>query len=52
LPLLSVALRSVHPAERSLALGALAKVAHRQAPLAELLRDRFPELRVGTLVSE
>jgi len=52
LPLLSVALRSVHPAERSLALGTLAKVAHRQAPLAELLRDRFPELRVGTLVSE
>jgi hypothetical protein len=52
LPLLRVVLKSVHAAERNLALGALVKLAHGRAELGRLLQQGLPELHFGAQVSE
>ena len=52
LPLLRVTLKSVHPAERTLTLSALVKVAHQRDSVRELLRAGFPELNIAAQVSE
>lgn len=52
LPLLRVTLKSVHPAERTLSLSTLVKIAHQRESLREVLRAGFPELEIGAQVSE
>ena len=52
LPLLRATLKSVHPAERTLTLSALVKIAHQRDSLRELLRSGFPELSIAAQVSE
>lgn len=51
LPVLGYALRSVRPAERALALGALARAVSGDVALATLTRTLLPELTVSTQVS-
>jgi hypothetical protein len=51
LPVLGHALRSVRPAERALALGALARAARKTPGLAELAHRMLPELTLSAQVS-
>lgn len=51
LPVLGYALRSVRPAERALALGALARAARTTPGLAALAHQVLPELTLSTQVS-
>jgi len=51
LPVLGLALRSVRPAERALALGALARAARARPALAELAHELLPELTLSAQVS-
>lgn len=51
LPVLGHALRSVRPAERAQALGALARAARAQPALAELAHQVLPELTLSAQVS-
>ncbi|MDQ3337532.1 MAG: hypothetical protein M4D80_20405 [Myxococcota bacterium] len=51
LPILSVALRSVRPAERAAALGALARAARENPALRALATQLIPELEITELVS-
>lgn len=52
LPLLGTTLRSIHPAERAVALGTLARAAVRHDALRAAIQSRFPELQLGVGVSE
>ena len=51
LPILSVALRSVRPAERAVALGALARAVQANPALRALAAQMLPELEIGEQVS-
>jgi hypothetical protein len=52
LPLLRLTLTSVHPAERSLSLGALARATHRHESLRSLIQSHFPQLSMAGQASE
>jgi len=52
LPLLRITLSSVHPAEKSLSLGALARATHQHESLKSLVQSKFPELTLSGRASE
>lgn len=52
LPLLKTLLGSIHPAERGLALGTLARLAVASPPLRERVHGTFPDLAIASGVSQ
>jgi hypothetical protein len=52
MPLLAALFRSIHPAELRLGLAALAAIAVRVSGVRSVIEARFPELRIGSQVSE